>query len=120
MKNSFLKKILLIIILIISSNSYSQFNGLIPNNSATHIAINNGNWSDASTWEAGQGVPGLSSIVIIPEGKVINYDVNSNAHVFAIRLDGELVIDGSSMSRKLIVDTFLGNSKSSININANS
>ncbi|WP_281990642.1 T9SS type A sorting domain-containing protein [Aquimarina aggregata] len=99
---------------------FAQFEKLIPSNTATHTAVKSGNWSDSSTWGVGQGVPGLASIVIIPQGITVNYDVNSNAHVFAIRLDGKFEIDNPNSPMKLVVDSFMGGANSILKIIANS
>ncbi|WP_281991262.1 T9SS type A sorting domain-containing protein [Aquimarina aggregata] len=115
-----MKKLLIALLYVLPFLGSAQFEKLIPNNTATHTAIKSGNWSNPGTWGAGQGVPGLSSIVIIPQGITINYDINSNAHIFAIRLDGKFEIDNPTSPIKLVVDSFMGSVSSNLKIIANS
>ena len=106
-----------------SSSGYAQmidFSSIIPDNTATHIAVQSGDWDNASTWNSGT-VPNLSAIVIIPMGLTINYNVNSDAHIFAIRNEGQLVFRAPpGAKRKLIVDTFFSGMMSELDIKANS
>lgn len=113
-----LTAVLLFVFFNITLSVKAQFENIIPNNTATHIAVKSGKWSNASTWGPGQGVPGLASIVVIPEGKTVTYDINSNAHVFAIRFDGVFKITARrNKTAKLIVDSFLGGRNSNLSIN---
>lgn len=96
----------------------AQFESLIPTNTATHIALHNGAWNNPATWNSGT-VPGDGAIVIIPKDKRVDYNAHSNAHIFAIRVDGRFFISNPDASRKLVVDTFLGGADSFIRIVAN-
>ncbi len=97
---------------------HAQFEKMIPENTVTHKAIKNGKWSDPSVWDS-NNIPNLASIVWIPEGISINYDINSNDHIFIIRNDGTFFTNTSkNKKRKLIVDSFLGGRNSLLNINA--
>ncbi|TCI93753.1 T9SS type A sorting domain-containing protein [Tenacibaculum sp. M341] len=111
-----MKKIISFFIFLIPLLGISQFQNLIPENTATHIAVKNGKWSDSTTWSSGQGVPGLASIVFIPEGITVQYDLNSSEHVFAIRVDGGFVIRQPFTPIKLVVDSFMAGKNSSFRI----
>lgn len=120
MKKLILRKLLIMLlaILAIPLSGNAQFERLIPNNTATHIAIKSGQWTNPSTWNKGS-VPNESSIVIIPENIEINYNTNSNQHIFAIRNDGIMTFWApNGAKRKLIVDTFVNSTSSFLNINA--
>ncbi|NET11204.1 MAG: hypothetical protein F6K16_42285, partial [Symploca sp. SIO2B6] len=64
---------------------------LLPPEKATHRAINDGDWSDRSTW-AGGSIPGEGADVFIPEGVAVTYDVGpgSNPELHYVRVNGEL------------------------------
>ncbi|WP_299312164.1 carbohydrate-binding protein [uncultured Aquimarina sp.] len=120
MKKLKLKNLILMVFISlgIPSSLIAQFTGLIPENTATHIATKNGNWTDSSIWNSGS-VPGLSSIVVIPSGRTVNYNGNSDAHVFAIRNDGTIEFKApNGVKRKLTVDTFVNSLGSSLLMNA--
>ncbi|UZO81214.1 T9SS type A sorting domain-containing protein [Aquimarina sp. ERC-38] len=96
----------------------AQFEKLIPNNTVTHKAEKSGNWNDPTIWSS-KKVPTTSSIVLIPKGTTVNYNVYSDAHIFAIRNDGTLhFFSPKRKKRKLIVDTFVNSADSYLNINA--
>ncbi|WP_299184155.1 T9SS type A sorting domain-containing protein [uncultured Aquimarina sp.] len=116
--NRLIKCYLLFLLVSTFFTGYSQFEKMIPENTITHKAIKNGEWTDPSTWE-NNSIPGLASIVWIPEGINIKYDANSNEHVFIIRNDGAIFINSkNNRKRKLVVDSFLGGRNSILNINA--
>ena len=56
---------------------------------ATHVAVNDGAWTDPGTWSNGK-VPGAGAMVYIPEGRAVTYDANSSAELDTVRVDGEL------------------------------
>ena len=111
-----LKIILLLILMPFLGNA--QFENLIPISTATHIAVKDGAWSNPSTWDSNT-VPDDGAIVIIPKDKSVIYDVYSEKHIFAVRVDGDFTIYRPNTYRKLVVDTFLGSSDSFIRIIAN-
>ncbi|WP_158597045.1 Ig-like domain-containing protein [Aquimarina sp. BL5] len=93
---------------------------IVPDNTATHTAIKSGNWNDPDTWNRGY-IPGLASIVVIPNGFTVNYNVNSNAHIFAIRNEGKITFRApGGANRKLIVDTFFCGMMSELDMRAQS
>ncbi|MCL6285636.1 hypothetical protein M3P21_19080 [Ruegeria sp. 2012CJ41-6] len=67
----------------------AQVNALFAPADATHVAVKDGNWSDASTWSNGK-VPGDGAMVHIPEGKDVTYDVYSAKELDMVRVDGTL------------------------------
>jgi len=92
----------------------------IPSNLATHTAIQNGLWFDASTWDAGN-VPSTGAIVYIPNGITVDYEGSSGDHIFAIRVDGNFNMtetNGNQTSR-IKFDTFFAMGSSYITILAN-
>ncbi|WP_299312170.1 T9SS type A sorting domain-containing protein [uncultured Aquimarina sp.] len=119
MKNhTLIKSYLLIFLVSTFFTGYSQFERMIPENTVTHKAVTSGNWSDPNTWGS-NNIPGLASIVWIPEGINVDYDMNSNEHIFVIRNDGTILMNAkNNKKRKLVVDSFLGSSNSFLNINA--
>ena len=86
----------------------AQMDGLIPPNTATHTAVQNGSWFDASTWDTGT-VPTAAAIVLIPNGLTVEYQGCSDAHLFAIRVDGTFICTPNTAGAScLTFDTFLG------------
>ncbi len=81
---------------------------LVPLNSATHTAVQNGSWFDPNTWDAGS-VPGDAAIVVIPFGTTVTYEGQSTAHIFAIRVDGvfECQQSNAADTTRLRFDTFV-------------
>lgn len=121
MKKRYFKPTLLLLLILISySNLTAQLTTLIPTNTATHTAIQNGNWFDASTWDVGT-IPSDAAIVVIPMGKTVTYEGQSSAHIFAIRVDGNFVCKqtNSSSTTTLTFDTFVGTMMSYVKFLAN-
>lgn len=56
---------------------------------ATHVAVNNGDWFNPATWSSGQ-VPDEGALVHIPEGVTVSYEGSSEAKIFMVRVDGAL------------------------------
>lgn len=92
---------------------------LVPANTATHTAVQNGSWFDSNTWNTGT-VPGDAAIVVIPSGISVSYQGQSNAHIFAIRVDGtfECIQTDSSQTSGLRFDTFIGTHSSYLRFEA--
>lgn len=90
---------------------------LIPTNTATHTAVQSGGWFDVNTWDTGT-IPDHAAIVVIPENIAVTYDGSSEAHLFAIRVDGEFTCTSTSTS-KIIFDTFIGTHTSKVKFHAN-
>jgi hypothetical protein len=83
---------------------------LAPRALATHVAIQDGDWSDPTTWYDVDGdafgVPGAGARVLIPSGIQVDYDIESDAAINTIRLDGALHFP-HDQSTKLVVDTII-------------
>jgi hypothetical protein len=93
---------------------------LIPLNTATHTAIRNGSWFDPTIWSTGT-VPSDAAIVVIPTGISVDYEGQSSAHIFAIRVDGTFNCSQSTLGQTttLIFDTFIGTLNSYVKFIAN-
>jgi len=74
---------------------------LVPPDEATHVAVADGDWSAASTWD--HGVPGTGAKVFVPSGRVVTYDADSAARIATIRIEGELAFD-PAVDTRLVVD----------------
>ncbi len=92
---------------------------LIPTNTSTHTAQQNGDWFDSSTWAEGT-IPSDAAIVYIPMGIAVTYEGQSSAHIFAIRVDGTFTCTqtNSNDTTSLIFDTFVGTMMSKIQFHA--
>jgi len=92
---------------------------LIPPATATHTAVQSGPWFAPTTWNTGT-VPGDAAIVYIPNGLTVDYEGSSNAHVFAIRVDGRFACTQSTngQTTKLKFDTFIGTHMSKVEFEA--
>lgn len=89
---------------------------LIPHNTATHTAVQNGSWFDMSTWDANE-IPKSGAIVVIPAGITVDYEGGSATdHIFAIRVDGgfNCTQTNDSDTTFLTFDTFVGTGNSYI------
>ena len=107
-------------LLISFKSSVAQVSNLIPHNTATHTAIQDGQWFDPDTWDTGT-IPDDAAIVVIPQGIHIEYQGCSDAHIFAIRVDGQFTClpeSGADMSC-LRFDTFVSGHMSLVRILAN-
>lgn len=62
---------------------------LMGHGAATHIAIADGDWSDAATWDVAE-VPGAGARVLIPEARFVNYDGVVAPRLDRLRIDGTL------------------------------
>lgn len=67
----------------------AQANALANPNDATHVAVNDGDWSDPGTWATGR-VPGSEAKVLIRDGVSVTYDMDSNVALKTVRVDGDL------------------------------
>lgn len=78
---------------------------LVPVSAATHVAVNDGSWFDPATWANGQ-VPGDGAKVLIPQGVTVDYDGQSKASIFTVRVDGKLDF-ATDVDTFMEVDTFV-------------
>ncbi|MEZ5813113.1 MAG: tandem-95 repeat protein [Alphaproteobacteria bacterium] len=87
---------------------HSTLNGMLPPSGATHIAVADGDWSDAAIWinvATGEAeIPGAEAQVMIPAGVSVRYDMVSDVPLFTVRVDGELNF-ATDMDTSMVVDT---------------
>jgi hypothetical protein len=82
---------------------------LAPRAGATHVAVQNGNWTDATTWLNASNafqVPGAGAKILIPRGITVTYDSNASTVYDWLRHDGKLQFVTATDTR-LIVDTIV-------------
>ncbi|MEL7355055.1 MAG: G8 domain-containing protein [Cyanobacteria bacterium J06560_6] len=87
---------------------------LIHNMGATHIAVNNGSWFDASTWKNGK-VPSNGAKVLISEGVTVTYNQESDARINTVAIKGRLKF-AENRSTKLVVETMLNGPTGTLDI----
>jgi len=73
---------------------------------ATHIAVQSGNWSDTATW--GGSRPNDNAIVSIPLGIVVTVDDIFTARMKLVTIDGELQF-ATNVNTELWTDTLVSN-----------
>jgi hypothetical protein len=115
------KGLLIFMMLILSLTSFSQvLNNLIPSNTATHTAVQTGDWFNPTTWDVGT-VPGDAAIVFIPANYTVNYVGQSSSHIFAIRVDGvfNCTQPTAGVTTTLTFDTFVSTMMSFVKFTAN-
>lgn len=78
---------------------------LVPAKNSTHIAIGNGSWFDPDNWHNAE-VPGDGARVVIPKQVKMQYDGQSDARLFTLRLDGSLEF-ATDRATKMVIDTFV-------------
>lgn len=102
-----------------SAISQSTLMNLVPSNTATHTAIQSGDWFNVATWDTGT-IPDDAAIVFIPAGFTVDYEGQSDAHIFAIRVDGEFICEQTTATdtTKIIFDTFVGTMNSKVQFHA--
>ena len=116
-----MRKLLLVFFFAYSFNFFGQdLTSLIPENTATHTAVQNGPWFDAATWSTGT-IPNDGAIVVIPSGFTVNYEGQSNAHIFVIRVDGSFICTQktANTTTTLTFDTFVATHGSHVKFLAN-
>ena len=90
--------------------------GNAPN--ATHVAVSDGDWFDPGTWANGQ-VPDNGALVHIPAGVSVAYEGASDAHVFMVRVDGDLKFTADAgVTTKMVVDTMITSTGSTLIVDA--
>ncbi|NET35261.1 MAG: hypothetical protein F6K19_25075 [Cyanothece sp. SIO1E1] len=78
---------------------------LVPHDEATHIAIKDGDWSDASTWQGGK-IPSNGAKVLINNGVDVTYDIESDVSLKTVRVDGTLAF-AHNQNTQMVVDTLV-------------
>jgi hypothetical protein len=88
---------------------------LVTDKQATHVAVANGNWGDAKTWNKGT-VPGAGSKVVIPKERTVTVAATYDRdRLDWLRVDGTLRVD-PKVNTSLNVITLVGNVGSTIEI----
>jgi hypothetical protein len=104
---------IVIAVLCIASPAFAQMDGLthhgVPDFCASPDKTGStGNWSTAGTWSP-SGVPGASSIIVIPNGVTVTYNANdSSTSIEAICIESGGTLDfGASGTLALLVGTLV-------------
>jgi hypothetical protein len=81
----------------------AYFNALLPAADATNVAVHNGSWTAASTWQNGL-VPAAGAKVFIPMGISVVYDAGTSPNLAWIRDEGSLSFSDAH-NESLLVET---------------
>ncbi len=104
-----LKLVGLSILLLVSANAQHDEHEAVLNLAdaadATHTAVVNGRWFDATTWSGGR-VPDANARVYIPEGIRVTYQGVSSVPLKTLRIDGTLFF-AYWRNTRVVVDTIL-------------
>ncbi|QFT92010.1 Bifunctional hemolysin/adenylate cyclase precursor [Roseovarius sp. THAF9] len=87
------------------ATEHMQLMDLVERSEATHVAIAHGDWFDPATWHEGR-IPDAGAQVLIPHGIHVNYDGESDASLFTVRVDGQLAF-ATDADTRMEVDTFV-------------
>ena len=87
------------------ADEHAALFALVPRNEATHVAVKSGSWFEPTTWADGQ-IPTAGAKVLIPEAISVNYDSESDASLFTVRVDGKLLFAPDHDTR-MVVDTLV-------------
>ncbi|MBO9437018.1 cadherin-like domain-containing protein, partial [Ruegeria sp. R13_0] len=87
------------------AGEHMQLLELVERAEATHVAIGDGDWFDASNWYEGR-IPDVGAKVLIPEGISLRYEGESDASLFTVRVDGELSF-ATDADSKMLLDTMV-------------
>lgn len=122
MKTTLLLKVSLITLIFSFANIHGQMDMMnaIPVDKVTHKAKKSGSWFASDTWDT-NSVPTTGAVVYIPENITVNYEGASEAHIFAIRVDGNFncTQTNTNETTKLVFDTFFAMSNSYVKFIAN-
>jgi len=87
------------------ANEHMAAMDLVDRGEATHVAVQDGDWSDPNTWFQGE-IPGDDAKALIPEGISVSYGTVSDARLFTLRVDGTLDFE-TNVDSKMIFDTMV-------------
>src|SRR5207245_2078491 len=87
------------------ADEHAALFALVPRSEATHVAVKSGSWFDPTTWADGH-IPTAGARVLIPEAISVNYDSESDASLFTVRVDGKLLFAPDHDTR-MVVDTLV-------------
>lgn len=78
---------------------------LVDYDEATHVSVDDGFWCNPATWHNGE-VPGDDARVVIHEDTDVIYDIESDASLFTVRVDGTLEF-ATDVSSTIVFDTMV-------------
>lgn len=81
---------------------------------ATHVAIQNGRWSDPSTWYSNR-IPGNCANAVVPQNITVSYDLVLIDRLNTLRVDGKLTFS-TQKSSKIILDTLVVDPRGTLEI----
>ena len=96
------------------AGGHMALENLISSATPTHTAVRSGAWSDPNTWRNGK-VPGRGATVMIAEGTNVTYDVESDARLENLLIEGTLNF-ATNKDTKLVVETILNGESGTFNI----
>ncbi len=85
---------------------------LVKYDQVTHTAMQNGDWSNPSTWANGI-VPSANARVLIPVGVEVTVDGVISTEFFSVRIDGTLAF-ATNVDTELRADTIIGSAASTL------
>lgn len=83
----------------------AQADAMAHPETATHIAIRSGHWSDPATWACNE-VPQEEARVLIPDHVTVKYDVASDVPLKTVRVDGGLIW-ATDQNTDMLVETIV-------------
>lgn len=87
------------------SGEADQVFSLVPIQSATHITVGSGNWTDPRIWSGGV-VPGAGAKVVVRAGTSVRFDAYMDTAIFTLRIDGVLKF-ATDVNTQLKADTIV-------------
>jgi hypothetical protein len=99
----------------VKAEEHTALFDLVDDCSATHVAVADGAWGEAKTWDK-KSVPGAGARVVIPKERAVTVAaIHDRERVDWIRIDGTLRFDPKANTALKVV-TLVGNVKSTIEI----
>jgi RNA polymerase sigma factor (sigma-70 family) len=99
----------------VKSEEHTALFDLVEDCNATHVAVSDGKWGEAATWDK-KSVPGAGARVVIPKDRIVTVAARHDKdRLDWLRVDGTLKFDPKA-DTALKVITLVGNVKSTIEI----
>ena len=95
-------------------NEHRALFALIDTNDATQVAVQDGDWSNPQTWSTGS-LPGTGDRVLIHHTVSVTYDLQSDAALDWLRVDGTLDFQ-NDLATRIVVETFVSDPRGTIQI----
>ena len=103
----------------VKAPEHTALMSLVNPSEATHVAVQDGNWSDPAIWQnvatGEMEVPGAEARVFVPEGVSVTYDIDSTVPLFTVRVDGNLFF-ATDTDTTMVVDTLVTTNTSQLHI----